>query len=396
MRNISVDRCDETPVERLESEIVERKGIGHPDSVADGIAEAISRELSKMYKDRYDRIMHHNTDQIEVVGGQSKPEFKGGSMLEPVFILLSGRATTKVGDERLPYRSTAVRATKDYLKRFGYLNIDEDITVDCRIGQGSVDLRSLYDTQRHLANDTSFGVSFAPFSETERITLEAEHYINGELKEKMKGLGYDVKVMSLRNGNVINVTVAVAMVGKEIDDLSHYISLKEELKERLSDYLSKFTERELKIDINTADDYEHKVTYLTVTGLSMENGDDGSVGRGNRANGLITPNRPMSLEATAGKNPVIHVGKLYNIIAIKIAEQIVNESGNDVLESHVRILSQIGKPIDQPQIVSIGLITSSGSDFSKLSRNASAIADDWLEHIDRVTDLCIEGKVTVF
>ena len=396
MRNISVDRCDETPVERLESEIVERKGIGHPDSVADGIAEAISRELSKMYKDRYDRIMHHNTDQIEVVGGQSKPEFKGGSMLEPVFILLSGRATTKVGDERLPYRSTAVRATKDYLKRFGYLNIDEDITVDCRIGQGSVDLRSLYDTQRHLANDTSFGVSFAPFSETERITLEAEHYINGELKERMKGLGYDVKVMSLRNGNVINVTVAVAMVGKEIDDLSHYISLKEELKERLSDYLSKFTERELKIDINTADDYEHKVTYLTVTGLSMENGDDGSVGRGNRANGLITPNRPMSLEATAGKNPVIHVGKLYNIIAIKIAEQIVNESGNDVLESHVRILSQIGKPIDQPQIVSIGLITSSGSDFSKLSRNASAIADDWLEHIDRVTDLCVEGKVTVF
>jgi len=396
MRNISVDRCDETPVEMLESEIVERKGIGHPDSVADGIAEAISRELSKMYKSRYGRIMHHNTDQIEVVGGQSKPSFGGGAMLEPVFILLSGRATTKVGDERLPYRSTAVRATKDYLRRFNYLNIDEDITVDCRIGQGSVDLRSLYDTQRHLANDTSFGVSYAPFSETEKITLEAEHYINGELKEKMKGLGYDVKVMSLRNGNIINVTVAVAMVGKEIDDLSHYMSLKEELKERLSDHLSKLTERELRIDINTADDYEHKVTYLTVTGLSMENGDDGSVGRGNRANGLITPNRPMSLEATAGKNPVIHVGKLYNIVAIKMAEQIVNESGNDVLESHIRILSQIGKPIDQPQIASVGLITSNGSDFSKLSRNASAIADDWLEHIDRVTDLCVEGKVTVF
>jgi len=396
MRNISIDRCDETPVEMLESEIVERKGIGHPDSVADGIAESISRELSKMYKDHYGRILHHNTDQIEVVGGQSKPSFGGGAMLEPVFILLSGRATTKVGDERLPYRSTAVRAARDYLKRFKYLNVEEDITIDCRIGQGSVDLRSLYDTQKKLANDTSFGVSYAPLSETEKITLEAEHYINGELKEKMKGLGYDVKIMSLRNKNRIDVTVAVAMIGREIDDLSHYISLKEELKDRLADHLSKFTERELNIAINTADDHKNNVLYLTVTGLSMENGDDGSVGRGNRANGLITPNRPMSLEAAAGKNPVTHVGKLYNIIAMKAAEQIVEESGNDVEEARIRILSQIGSPIDQPQVAAVDLITAGGSDFGKLSKEANAIVDEWLSNIDRVTELCVEGKVTVF
>lgn len=396
MRNINVTRCFETSIEKQESEIVERKGIGHPDSVADGIAESISRELSKMYLEHYGRILHHNTDQLEIVGGQSKPEFKGGSMLEPVFILLSGRATTKVGDERLPYRSTAVRAARDYLKRFKYLNVEEDITIDCRIGQGSVDLRSLYDTQKKLANDTSFGVSYAPFSETERITLEAEHYINGELKEKMKGLGYDVKVMSLRNNDKIDVTVAVAMIGKEIEDLSHYISLKEELYDKLSDHLQKFTDRELNVFINTADDYENKVLYLTVTGLSMENGDDGSVGRGNRVNGLITPNRPMSLEAAAGKNPVIHVGKLYNILAMKIADQIVRESGNDVEEAHVRILSQIGKPIDQPQTASIALITHNGSDFEKLSRDARAIADEWLSNIEKITQLCVEGKVTVF
>lgn len=394
MRNIKVSECCETPVENLESEIVERKGIGHPDSVADGIAESISRELSKMYLERYGRILHHNTDQMEIVGGQSKPAFKGGMMLEPVFILLAGRATTRVNEERLPYRSTAVKATRDYLKKFKYLNVEEDITIDCRIGQGSVDLRSLYDTQRKLANDTSFGVSYAPYSETERITLEAEHYINGELKEKMKGLGYDVKVMSLRNKDKINVTVAVAMIGKEIDDLSHYISLKEELREKLLDHLSKYTQKELNVDINTADDYENNVLYLTVTGLSMENGDDGSVGRGNRVNGLITPNRPMSLEAAAGKNPVIHVGKLYNILAMKIAEQIVDECG--VEEAHVRILSQIGKPIDQPQVASIDLITANGSDFGKISKDARSIADEWLANIERVAELCIEGKVSVF
>ncbi|MDY6984954.1 MAG: methionine adenosyltransferase [Candidatus Thermoplasmatota archaeon] len=394
MRNIKVSECCEKPAEKLESEIVERKGIGHPDSVADGIAESISRELSKMYLERYGRILHHNTDQMEIVGGQSKPAFNGGMMLEPVFILLAGRATTRVNEERLPYRSTAVKATKDYLKRFKYLNVEEDITIDCRIGQGSVDLRSLYDTQKRLANDTSFGVSYAPFSETEKITLETEHYINGELKEKMKGLGYDVKVMSLRNKDKINVTVAVAMIGKEMDDLSHYISLKEELREKLLDHLSKYTQKELNVDINTADDYENNVLYLTVTGLSMENGDDGSVGRGNRVNGLITPNRPMSLEAAAGKNPVIHVGKLYNILAMKIAEQIVDECG--VEEAHVRILSQIGKPIDQPQIASIDLITANGSDFGKISKDAQGIADEWLADIERVAKLCVEGKVSVF
>ena len=53
--------------------------------------------------------------------------------------------------------------------------------------------------------------------------------------------------------------------------------------------------------------------YLTVTGLSAEQGDDGEVGRGNRVNGLITPSRAMSLEAAAGKNAVAHVGKLYNL-----------------------------------------------------------------------------------
>jgi len=396
MRNIKVNSCCETPVEEIESEIVERKGIGHPDSVADGIAESISRELSKMYLEHYGRILHHNTDQIEVVGGQSKPAFKGGMLLEPVFIFLSGRATTRVNEERLPYRSTAVRAAKDYLKKFKYLNVEEDITVDCRIGQSSVDLRSLYDTQRKLANDTSFGVSYAPFSETERITLEAERYINGELKERMKGLGHDVKVMSLRKEDKIDVTVAVAMIGAEIDDISHYISLKEELRDRLLDHLSPLTHRELNIFINTADDPENSVLYLTVTGLSMENGDDGSVGRGNRVNGLITPNRPMSLEAAAGKNPVTHVGKLYNIIAMEAAEQIVEESGNDLKEVHIRILSQIGKPIDQPQVAAIDLITANGADFGKVSKEAEAIVDEHLSNISRVTERCVQGKITVF
>jgi S-adenosylmethionine synthetase len=54
----------------------------------------------------------------------------------------------------------------------------------------------------------------------------------------------------------------------------------------------------------------------------------GRVGRGNRVCGLITPYRPMTLEAAAGKNPYNHVGKLYNLCAQQICERIVSELKN--------------------------------------------------------------------
>ena len=136
-RNVFVEELVHTPIEEQTAEIVERKGIGHPDSVADGLAESVSRALSRMYVERYDRILHHNTDQVEVVGGQSAPRFGGGVFLEPAYVLLCGRATTSVNGERLPYRTVAVHAAHDYLqKTCTNLNVDDDVIIDCKIGQG--------------------------------------------------------------------------------------------------------------------------------------------------------------------------------------------------------------------------------------------------------------------
>jgi len=128
----------------------------------------------------------------------------------------------------------------------------------------------------------------------------------------------------------------------------------------------------------------------------MENGDDGSVGRGNRVNGLITPYRPMSMEASAGKNPVTHVGKLYNILAFKIAEDIAKEAGGDLREVHVRIVSQIGKPIDQPQVASIQVIPANGVDVKKYKGEFESIADEWLANISKVTMMIVNGEIDVF
>lgn len=396
-RNIWVEQASRIPMEETSIEIVERKGIGHPDSIADGLAESVSRTLCKLYLERYDKILHHNTDETQIVGGQSAPRFGGGTVLEPVYILLVGRATTQVDGERLPYRSRAIRAARDYLESFcPHLDVDMDVMLDCRIGQGSVDLRGLYETQRLLANDTSFGVGYAPFSETETITYETERLINGPLKKEIPEVGEDVKVMATRVGEDVNVTVAAAMVDRLVPDKSHYISVVEELKDRLLKNALKQTNRNVCVDINTGDNYDDDIFYLTVTGLSFENGDDGSVGRGNRANGLITPFRPMSMEATAGKNPVTHVGKLYNILTLKIANDIVKAGGGDILEAYVRIVSQIGKPIDDPQAASIQLVMANGAQLSGVQSEAEAVVDEWLANISKITELVVNGEVSVF
>jgi S-adenosylmethionine synthetase len=397
-KNITVKDLKAEPIEKKETEMVERKGIGHPDSVADGISEQVSRALCRYYVEHFGRVLHHNTDECQVVGGQSIPAFGGGKMLEPIYVLLVGRATTEVNGQKIPYKKIAEDAARSYLRNtFHDLDVDHDVTIDTKIGQGSIDLRGVYETNRLLANDTSFGVGFAPFSEAETITREVEFYINGEMKKKFPQAGQDVKVMTSRRGDKITVTCAVAMVGKRIDDRDHYISIKEEMRELLTEYASKYTEREVEVHINTADDFESGIYYNTVTGLSMENGDDGSVGRGNRVNGVITPFRTMSLEAAAGKNPVTHVGKIYNLLSHQVAHKIYEVAGGDIAEVNVRILSQIGKPISEPLSAYVDTIMNDGVNFRKWQRETENILTDYLDNIDKyVTQRVIRNELSVF
>ncbi len=392
---IFVESIKKTPIEEQKIEIVERKGIGHPDSIADGIAESISRALCKEYIKRYGVILHHNTDQVEVVGGRAKVYFGGGEVINPIYILLSGRATTFVGDEIIPVGKIAIKAAKEYLKVIRNLDVESDVIIDSRIGQGSSDLVDVFKRKKDipLANDTSFGVGYAPLSETEKLVLETEKLLNSDkFKKKYRETGEDIKVMAVREENKINLTVACAMISRYIPDIDHYISVKEDIMDEIKDLICRITEKEVNLSMNTADDYERKVVYITVTGTSAEMGDDGSVGRGNRVNGLITPNRQMSLEAAAGKNPVSHIGKLYNTLAFRIANKIAEI--DDVREVYVKMLSQIGKPINKPKVVSIQLIT------DKLTRNieeeCKAIVEEHLENIKKLTEEFVEGKISVF
>ncbi len=396
-RNIQVEPLRTMHIEDQTVELVERKGLGHPDSMADGISESVSQALCRMYLDEYNRILHHNTDETQIVGGGSEPKFGGGRVTSPIYILLVGRATTEVNGEKLPFRQTAIDAGKKYVGSIAaHLDVDKDVEFDCKIGQGSIDLRGVFDQKSVLSNDTSFGVGFAPFSDTERLVLESEKFLTLKLKRKLPALGEDVKVMGFRSGDKIRLTVAAALVDSEVDDADEYANVCAQIRDKLMDQATKLTRREVIIDVNTADDPELGRFYLTCTGLSMEAGDDGSVGRGNRANGLITPCRPMSLEASAGKNPINHVGKIYNIVGNQIANDIIRETGGNVKEVHVRILSQIGKPVDEPQVASLQILPADGVKLAQVKGKAEAVAQHWFDEIPSIPQKLLTGKITVF
>ena len=124
-------------------------------------------------------------------------------------------------------------------------------------------------------------------------------------------------------------------------------------------------------------------------------GDDGSVGRGNRANGLITPNRPMSMEATSGKNPINHVGKIYNLLSNKIAEDIT-ENVEGVKEVQIMLLSQIGKPVDNPKAASAQVILENGYQIDTVNKQVEKVVDSWLDDITSITDMLVKGKIKTF
>jgi|TARA_B100002003_G_scaffold251161_1_gene293380 S-adenosylmethionine synthetase len=398
-RNIFVKNIKRTPVDEQEIEIVERKGIGHPDSLADGIADAISRALCKAYIDEFGTIYHHNTDQVEIVGGRASVTYGGGQIQDPIYILLSGRSTTRVNKTLVPVNMIAIQAAKDYLSRnIRNLDVNTDVIIDSRIGDSSADLTDVFNRKHEtpLANDTSFGVSFAPLSETEELVYKTEKLMNSDkFKKKFPGSGEDIKVMGLREKNVVTLTVADAMVARYIPDLDHYMNIKESMKEEIIKLATKVTEREVCVMINTADDYTRDSTYLTETGTSAEMGDDGSVGRGNRVNGLITPNRFMSMEAAAGKNPINHVGKIYNLLSLEIAKDI-DTSLEGVKEVYVKILSQIGIPIDQPKAADIQLIMNNSNKFSNIKGKCESIVDRNIEEVSKISKKFIAGELTTF
>ncbi len=385
----------------LPLEIVERKGVGHPDTICDALAEELSRTLSRYYLDQFGLILHHNVDKALLCGGRSRACFGGGEVLKPIEIYLAGRATEIVGGARVPLQELAIESSRRWLREnLRFVDIDRHVRLHCHIRPGSAELTELFLRQQEvkvtLANDTSCGVGYAPLNTLENLVLQVERHLNSPwVKAVCPAIGEDIKAMGVRRGSDINLTVACAMVGRFITDMLGYITAKAQVAELTRAAARMAGVESIEVAVNAADGVTAESIYLTVTGISAESGDDGEVGRGNRVNGLITFYRPMSMEAAAGKNPVSHVGKLYNLLAHRIAQDIVR-SVVGVDEAYCYLLGQIGRPIDEPAVADLKLRLASGVGLEEVQTHVNEIVRHHLTTLGNLWRELITGSIQLF
>jgi len=346
---VSTFKKTETPIE-----IVERKGIGHPDTICDSIADYISIKLAQYYLKKFGKILHFNADKALLSAGETKTKFGGGEIIKPMLLVLGDRATYKVGNEELPINEIIEESVYEWLGKNLRFVGKENLKIQNEIKQGSEELTSIFQETEYLpANDTSALVGYAPMTTLEKTVYEIEQYLNSkDFKKEFPETGEDIKVMGLRINDSYKFTTAIAFVDRFIKNEEAYFRAKEEVKEQIKKFLESKYGIKAEIDVNTLDKKGkgEEGCYLTVTGTSAESADSGEVGRGNRVNGIIALNRPAGSEAAAGKNMVSHVGKIYNILAFNIANEIYAKTGK---ENYVWLLSQIGRKVNNPLIVSV-------------------------------------------
>lgn len=383
-------------------EIVERKGRGHPDYICDSIMEAISVELSMLYLEKFGDILHHNIDKGLLAAGKTFKRFGGGRVIKPMELTIGDRATFSLKGKKIPVKEIAIETAKSWFKKnLRFVNPEKHVRYRVVLQEGSEELTDIFSRPGRIrvANDTSAAVGYYPLSSTERAVLELEQYLNSEkFKERFPETGEDVKVMGLRRRERLELTVAMPLIASYINSEKEYFTKKEEIIEEIKRFLKRFSDEFNTIELyyNTLDERERGIggVYLSLLGTSAEDADSGQVGRGNRVNGLISMNRPMGTEAAAGKNPVSHVGKIYNILSHRIARK-VYESVKGIKEVYVLLLSRIGTPIDRPQMANAQILLEKGMRLEDVRGRAEEIIKKELEGIGRFCLELSKGKYPV-
>ncbi|MEU6889914.1 methionine adenosyltransferase [Streptomyces viridosporus] len=352
-------------------EVVERKGAGHPDTLADGVAEAISRAYSRYCLEEFGAILHHNTDKTSLLGGAADVRFGHGELTAPIQVLVNGRITAALGDRPIPVADIVTTAVRDYLaSALPLLDVNRWVDVRPRLTQASSPgaisdpgaaqreasrqrwfaprtLDDLAERHRMFSNDTSAGVAYWPLGIAEQLALGIEEQLTSEaFRTEHPCYGTDIKLMVVRHGPRVQLTACVPQIARETPDLDTYIARRTRARNLITHLASTIApEHHVTVAINTRDDDTRPELYLTATGSSIESGDEGVVGRGNRAGGLISMLRPWSAEGVSGKNPVYHVGKLYNLAAAETARRLYEETG---LDCAVVLVSQSGRDLADP------------------------------------------------
>ncbi|MBO3769248.1 MAG: methionine adenosyltransferase [Candidatus Brockarchaeota archaeon] len=400
---ININQLRTYPVPKQKIEIVERKGLGHPDTISDMVMNQLSVELCKLYLKEFNAILHYNLDKSLLVAGESETRFGGGVVKKPMKLIFGDRATYSLNGKELPIENLAVETAKKWFKEnLRFVDPEKHVSYEVQIGRSAANLADIFKRGGEFlgANDTSAAVGYAPLSPLERLVLDVEQYLNSkEFKKEFEETGEDVKVMGFRINSEVDLTIAMSYVDRFIDSEESYFRSKKEVVENLKEYIANnYDFKKVEITLNSLDvrGRGENGIYLTVTGTSAEAGDSGQVGRGNRVNGVIALLRPAGSEAAAGKNPVSHVGKIYNVLSFKIANDII-EKVDGVEEVYVWLLSQIGTPVNKPKLVSIQAVLEEGLSMEALEKPIANVVEEDLsdDSLRRFINDLIEGKMRV-
>ena len=362
-------------------EFVERKGTGHPDTICDHLAEQLARELAAKYLEHTGVVQHFNVDKAILAAGSVKVEYGGGEHTRPSRLVLVGKA-----DSLQQWRPDPEELAVRYKGKLLELLPDatpEAFQVEVWLNQSSTDLATVVnrrDDDVPLANDTSFAAVSSPRSAVEQTVYTVERRLNSDDFRGLHPVGRDIKVMGARVDGSAHVTVACPVLARKVHDRDAYDSVIAAVRQEVAGIATGYLGNAVVVKVNQAD--QEDSPYLTLTGTSAEAGDDGQVGRGNRFGGLITPYRPMSLEAAAGKNPFAHVGKTYHAVAADIASRLSAETG--VTESTIRMLSSIGRSVADPETVHIEKV--GDADPAAIEQITKECLADWRGVRDRLID----------
>lgn len=372
MKNIIVSKVK---FEERDYEFVERKGGGHPDTLADGLAEELSREYSKYTLKKFGAVLHHNFDKVGLLGGASFVTFGEGYLTKPIRVLINGRGSFRFANEFIPVENLLKKWSINYLKsKFPSISPEKDLAFHMNLSTqsspGKTDedeskkgtrrhwfeprsLDDIQETKRLLSNDTSLGVGYAPLSKLEDLVMNIELTINSPKYKKDKPwLGSDIKILGFRHKDAFKITMCIPQIATYVKSLDEYKSNLESVEKDILKIATDSDIAKFELNTNTRDNYELCEIYMTAIGSSIESGDEGLVGRGNRINGLISPGRPMSMEGACGKNPVYHIGKVYYLTAMKIAQKIHDKFG---IYCEVFLASQSGRDLLDPWVTLIAV-----------------------------------------
>lgn len=389
----------------LNLELVERKGIGHPDTLADAVAEETSRRYAAYCQERFGAVAHHWFDKVMLLGGEADTQFLKGTITRPTRAILAGKAVMRIGNEDIPIQEIFEGAVKAVfsraLKNFRFEEYCScEVRVHDSVGPGQRSFRyrpqstiemKEFESGHLVSNDCNLCVGFAPYTKTEKLALEIERFLLSAPQQSARPwLGSDIKTVITRQGNETHALINVPMLATHVENMASYQHMRDVLEHDLQAHCERYLKSPCEVTVNP--EWIHGRAYLTATGTCLDTGDIGVVGRGNRHSGLITPMRCMSIEASAGKNPLDHAGKLMNIAATWIAEAIYKELA---IPNTVYIFTKKGDRLETPSLVAIRC----DSDV-EVHRNSDAISKEvsWsiLSQLHHIREALINGTAQLY